>query len=170
MVPLHVHSYFSLLRGVDSPETLARRAAELGYRALALTDRDALYGAIRFRLACRAAGLAPVFGAEVTLDDRFLVTLLAADRAGYANLARLLSESRLAHEKGVASTTFEALVARADGLFCLSGPRSGPISSLLLRGKRSAALALARRYRGAFGERFYLEVQDHALPDDARLN
>src|SRR5262249_37873584 len=78
--------------------------------------------------------------------------------------------SRLAHEKGVASTSFEALAARADGLFCLSGPRSGPIPTLLAQGRRSAALALARRYRDAFGERFYLELQDHALPDGPRLN
>jgi error-prone DNA polymerase len=134
-----------------------------------LTDRDSLCGTIRFGLACRAAGLVPIFGAEVTLDDHFHVTLLAANRAGYANLARLLSQSRLAHEKGGASTSFDALADLAEGLFCLSGPRSGPISTLLLQGKRSGALALARRYRAVFGERLYLEIQSHSLPDDAWL-
>jgi error-prone DNA polymerase len=169
MVPLHLHSYYSLLRGVDSPDTLVRRAAELGYRALAITDRDSLYGTIRFNIACRDAGISPVFGAEVTLDDHYHVTLLAGDRAGYANLARVLSISRLAHEKGEASTTFDVLADHANGLICLSGPRTGPIPTLVLEGKRSAAADLARRYQAVFRDRFFLELQNHLLPDDAWL-
>jgi error-prone DNA polymerase len=170
MVGLHVHSYYSLLRGVDSPTTLARHAGELGYRALALTDRDSLYGAIRFGLACREVGIAPIFGAEVSLDGAAHVTLLAADRAGYANLARILSQSRLAHPKGEASTSFDVLADHAPGLFCLSGPRSGPIPTLILQGQRGAASELARRYADVFRERFFLEIQQHALPDDVWLS
>ncbi len=75
-VPLHVHSHFSLLRGASSVEALVTRAAELGYQSLALTDRDALYGAIQFSTACRAAGLTPIIGSEITLAAGHHLTLL----------------------------------------------------------------------------------------------
>ena len=67
-VELHCHSHYSLLDGASSPESLVERAAELGYPALALTDHDGLYGAVRFWRAARQRGIQPIIGAEVTLD------------------------------------------------------------------------------------------------------
>src|SRR5690348_5592509 len=101
-VALHVHSTFSLLQGASSVEELVERAAALGYSALALTDRDALYGAVRHGKACAAVGLRPIVGAEISLESGDRLTLLAENQTGYANLCRLVSASRLAHPKGEA--------------------------------------------------------------------
>jgi error-prone DNA polymerase len=92
---LHAHSYFSLLDGASAPEALAAQAAELGLAGLALTDHDSLAGAVRFWNAARRAGLPAIVGAEVTLEDDTHLTLLAETQAGYANLCRLISASRL---------------------------------------------------------------------------
>ncbi|MDI9548359.1 MAG: PHP domain-containing protein, partial [Chloroflexota bacterium] len=110
---LHCHSYFSLLDAASSPEALVQRAQALGLPALALTDHDSLAGAVRFATAAQQAGLhagsaeAPVplkhhceaprsiIGAEVTLEGGRHLTLLAETQAGYANLCRLISASRL---------------------------------------------------------------------------
>ncbi|MCW5879990.1 MAG: error-prone DNA polymerase [Anaerolineae bacterium] len=97
---LHAHSHFSLLDGASSPEALVEEAARLGLSALALTDHDALYGAVRFWRAARDAGLHPVIGAEVTLEGESHLTLLAETQAGYANLCRLLSWGRVASDEG----------------------------------------------------------------------
>src|SRR5262245_34720239 len=96
-VPLRVRSHGSLLYGTASPEALIERALALGYRALALTDRDNLYLAIRFYQRARSEGLTPLLGAELTAPDspkhgaRHAALLLALDRRGYANLCRLLT-------------------------------------------------------------------------------
>jgi error-prone DNA polymerase len=113
-IELHCHSYYSLLDGSSSPEALVERAAALGYPALALTDHDGLYGAVRFWRAARERGLRPIFGTEISVEipparadlalahgepasrgvDHLL--LLAQDQRGYANLSRLISCAHLA--------------------------------------------------------------------------
>ncbi len=88
---LHLHTAYSFLDGASLPEELVGRAAELGYEALAITDHDGLHGAMEFARAARAAGIAPITGAEVTLGDGGHLTLLAETPTGYANLCRLLT-------------------------------------------------------------------------------
>lgn len=168
-VPLHVHSNFSLLRGASSIEDLVARAAGLGYRSLALTDRDALYGTIRFTKACVSAGLRPIVGSEVTLEGGYHLILLAENQEGYANLCRLISRAHENQPKGEAVLPFDALAERPGGLIALSGPRTGEIPRLLLAERRAEAVRAARRYRDVFGDRFYLEIQNHCLPDDGWL-
>src|SRR5579884_1247134 len=167
--PLHVHSNFSLLRGASSVEDLVARAAKLGYRSLALTDRDALYGAIRFTKACVSAGLRPILGSEVTLEGGHHLILLAENQDGYANLCRLISRAHENQPKGEAVLPFDALAERVDGLIALSGPRTGEIPRLLLAGRRTEAVRAANSYRDVFGDRFYMEIQTHCLPDDGWL-
>ena len=116
MFPLRVRSYFSLLQGTASPAALCRRARELGYPGLALTDRDNLYGLWDFLKACRRESLRPVVGAEVSEpgSDR-LVTCLVRDRAGYANLCALLTRRHMAEVFSLAGD----LPPLADGLLLL---------------------------------------------------
>jgi error-prone DNA polymerase len=166
MFPLHVHSHFSLLRGASSVEDLVARAAELGYRGLALTDRDALYGTVRFAKTCAEAGLQPIFGSEITLDTGDHLTLLAENQTGYGNLCQIISRARRDRPKGEAALPFAAVAEHANGLFAFSGPRTGEIPRLLLTRQRAAAADAADRYREVFGDRFYLELQNHYLPDD----
>lgn len=186
IAPLHVHSHFSLLRGASSVEDLVRQAKAHRYSALALTDRDALYGAIRFSRLCAEAGIHPVIGAEVSLalgtepegtappaDTRSTppptLLLLAENQTGYHNLCRLISRSYVDRPKGKARLPFDALAEHADGLIALSGGRDGEVSRLLLARHRAEAAAAAERYREVFRHRFYLEVQSHHLPSDRWL-
>ena len=169
-VELHCHSYFSLLDGASSPETLVERAAALDYRALALTDHDGLYGAVRFWQAAKAKGIEPIIGAEVTLADGDHLTLLAETQHGYANLCRIISAGQLAGQKGQPWLTMEALEKHASGLICLSGCRQGVIPSALLAKNELKARQAASALREIFGPgRFWIEIQRHFLPDDGRL-
>ncbi len=92
-VELHLHTAFSFLDGASLPEEMIGRARELGYRALAITDHDGLYGAMEFAKAADAAGIAPITGVELTLTDESHLTLLAENRTGYANLCKLITEA-----------------------------------------------------------------------------
>src|SRR5437879_7902884 len=108
---LHCHSNFSFLDGASHPVELANRAQEVGLPALAITDTGGLYGAVRFVDACKKAHVHPVIGTCLEVDGRDLV-LLARTRAGYSNLANLLSEAHRDQPKGEARTTLQALDRR----------------------------------------------------------
>jgi DNA-directed DNA polymerase III PolC len=168
-VELHCHSSFSLLDGAAHPEDLVRRAAELEMRALALTDHDAVYATPRFARAAQAAGIKPIFGAELTLETGHM-TLLVQDAAGWRSLCKLISLARGNAPKGQALLPKGALDGCTEGLIALSGCRRGEAASALLRGDRAGALEAARRYQKLFGpERFWIELHNHLLPDDGRL-
>jgi error-prone DNA polymerase len=169
-VELHCHSYFSLLSGASSPEALVERAHALGYPALALTDHDGLYGAVRFWQAAREVGCKPIFGAEVRLVDGEHLTLLAETQAGYANLCRLISAGQLAGEKGHPQLAFQTVAAHAEGLLCLSGCRQGAVARALLDEDESRALQAAGQLCDAFLGRFWIELQRHYVPTDVCLN
>src|SRR2546421_2340594 len=101
-VHLDVRSYFSLKDGAFSPEELALRAAQLGMPAVALTDRDGLYGAARFVSACQQVGIRPILGATLTVREGTdtSVVVLAEDSVGYANLCRLITDAHMMGERG----------------------------------------------------------------------
>ncbi len=169
-VELHAHSYFSLLDGTASPETLVSRAAELGMADLALTDHDAVYGAVPFVEAARRHGLHPILGGELTLAAGEHLTLLVEDERGWQNLCWLITQARLNAPKGQAALPIALLEGHTAGLLALSGCRQGAISAALLRGDKAAAEATAERYQAWFGpERFWIELQHHLLPDDPPL-
>src|SRR5689334_3739306 len=150
-VELHCHSSFSLLDGASSPEELVGRAGDLGMDALALTDHDALYGAVPFVTAARARGIRPILGAELTLEDGAHLTLLVESARGWRNLCTLISQARMRMPKGQAALAWAELEAHTDGLICLSGCRRGPVASALLRWDRAGAFRAARRLRELFG-------------------
>src|SRR5436190_20616712 len=91
-VELHCHSAYSFLDGASAPEELARRAAELGFPALALTDHDGVWGAMEFAQACKSFGVRPIVGAELTVDD-FHLTILVESQEGWRNLCRLVTRA-----------------------------------------------------------------------------
>ncbi|HEX5725307.1 MAG TPA: DNA polymerase III subunit alpha, partial [Longimicrobiaceae bacterium] len=166
---LHCHSAFSLGDGAATPEALAARAAELGYRALALTDHDDLGGAVRFSRACSEAGITPLLGAELTLADGSHLTLVVENSVGWRNLCALLTAARLEAPRGEPGVPFDLLAARAEGLLALSGCPRGRVPALLLQGEQREARAHAGRLREAFGERFHLELWDHRTHGEAAL-
>jgi len=166
-VELHNHSNFSLLDGADHPEILVQRAAELEMSALALTDHDNLYGAVKFMQAAREAGIRPIFGAELTLAGGYHLTLLVENEDGWHNLCYLISAAQRAKPKGQAELPDQELIGCTNGLIALSGCQHGEVATLLRQGERRQAVEAARRYRDLFGpERFWIELQRHYLSGD----
>jgi error-prone DNA polymerase len=157
-VHLDVRSFFSLKDGALSPEELAARAAELGFRSVALTDRDGLYGATRFVDACQKVGVRPILGATLTVTADGSVILLAIDEEGYANLCRLITDAHMLGERGDPSVSVEQICAHADGLVAVLGPTS-PVGAFAVTGRLSAAQRAIAPWKEAFGERLYVGVQ-----------
>ena len=169
-VELHAHSCFSLLDGASLPEELVAGAAALGMPALALTDHDAIYGAVRFVRAAQAQGLQPILGAELTLTGGHHLTLLVENETGWHNLCYLISRGRGNASKGASALAPEELVGCTSGLIALSGCRQGAIAAALRRGEREPARQIARHYQELFGRgQFFIELQRHFLPGEERL-
>jgi error-prone DNA polymerase len=169
---LHAHSCFSLLDGVPFPEELAEAAAARGLPALALTDHDAIYGAVPFFARAREVGVKPLLGAELTLADGAHLTLLAEDQGGYRNLGRLITLARAGQPKGQAALPWESLSlpAHTAGLVCLTGCRRGPVAASWLRGQPAQAAQALDRLVEIFGRaNVYVEVQRHLQRADVRL-
>jgi error-prone DNA polymerase len=193
---LHCHTNFSFLDGASHPDELVAEAARLGLAALAVTDHDGFYGAVRFALAAAEHDLPAVFGAEMTLGierppngepdpgGEHLV-VLAQGPGGYARLARAISEAQLAGEKGAPRTTIEALagvvraevhldpVARAtnESWFVLTGCRKGTVPAALVRDGPAAARRALDELIAAFGrDRVLVELWDHGDPIDRHRN
>ncbi|MCB1215154.1 MAG: PHP domain-containing protein, partial [Deltaproteobacteria bacterium] len=183
-VHLHVHSQYSLLEGAIRVKDLCQEVARLKMPAVALTDSANLFGAYEFYEKARAAGIKPIFGAEVyylTKGDltsrdvkdkkEFLANLilLAKDEEGYHNLCELLS---LAHLKGFyykPRLDRESLSKHSQGLIALSGTMEGEIHQRLLREEKDQAVQAADFLLSTYGDNFYLELQDHQLPLEARV-
>ncbi len=167
---LHCHSNFSFLDGASHPEDLVSRAVTLGLPALALTDHDGLYGAIGFYKACRAAGIKPVIGAELTIENGSHLTLIAKNHAGYSNLCRLITKAQISQSKGNPALSFNHLIQHSKGLFCLSGCRKGEIPGLILSDKTRQAHEAAGRFLDIFGrDHFLIELQNNFYPEDIEL-
>ena len=171
---LHCRSNFSFLGGASHPEEYVARAGDLGLEALALTDRDGVYGAVRFSKAAKAAGVHAIVGAELTLDPgksaaRVHLVLLVEDERGYANLASAISAAQLRGKKRDARLRLSDLSGKTDGLVALSGSHSGWIEEALLRGDLATARERAATLRDLFPGRLFVEVQHHLRPEDARL-
>lgn len=160
-VHLHCHTTWSLRDGAIPAETLPHVAAALGYEAVAMTDHDSLTGAVRFARGCRAAGVKPIYGAELTLKNGRHASLIARDETGYGNLCRLISASHLENERGDPGTTMDAIAERAEGLFVLSGCERGDVARLAAAGRMPEAIETAKKWWDAVGDGFRIEVFDH---------
>src|SRR5947209_3140875 len=115
-VSLHTKSHYSFLDGASTVDDLLDAALEQGQDALALTDTNGLYGAVRFWNAARERGIKPIFGAELRLVDADPVTVLAMDRSGWTSLCRIVSAAQLAGEKTKPRATFSLVADQAAGL------------------------------------------------------
>lgn len=168
-VHLHTHSYYSLLDGVPSPEELLIAARRAGYRSLALTDHNGLYGAVEFYQKAVELDVRPIIGAQLTFDQKHDLLLLVKDESGYQNLSALISQGRLRGGHNQFSLSYKDLINRSSGLICLSTGQKGLIYQLLLQRKTEEALKQARFLRGLFENDFYLELQ-HFSAHDSLVN
>ena len=183
-VHLHVHSEYSLLDGAARIQELVRQAAQLGMKALAISDHGVMYGVIPFYKACREAGIQPIIGCEVYLtagdhQDRpapskhslHHLLLLAETNEGYRNLLRLTTAAHL-HGFHYKPRVDKGLLRKyARGLIATSACLAGEIPKLILQGNLSHARKLAEEYRDIFGrDNFFLELQDHGMPQQQTVN
>ncbi len=188
-VHLHTHSDYSLLDGAASVKSLVTRARTLGMNALALTDHGNMFGVMKFYHECRAQGVRPIIGCEAyqAIDSRhsrtggdksggekagryYHLILLAQDEVGYRNLLTL---SSLAYTEGFyyrPRVDNELLEKHSRGLICLSACLAGEVSQLVLNGQDTAAARRVGWYREVFGDRYYLELQDHGIPEQRKVN
>jgi error-prone DNA polymerase len=170
-VELHARSAFSFLRGSSSPEHLAFTAADQHLPALALCDRDGVFGAPRFYAAARACGIRPIVGSELTLEDGSVLPVLVQSRNGYQNLCRLLSRARLRSPKNESSIGWSELSEFKEGLICLTGDEEGPLHQALRAGDFSRADQCLASLKKIFGvNHLFVEIQRHALRSEQWLN
>ncbi len=183
-VHLHVHSEYSLLDGANRIEPLVRHVKELGQPALALTDHGVMFGAMEFHKACTKHGVKPIIGCEVYITpgsrtDRppgaqrsiAHLLLLAMDYEGYRNLGRL---STIGHTEGFyykPRIDFETLAAHSAGVIATSSCMSGLIPRAIMDGQDRRRDELLDKFLSIFGrDRFYVEIQDHGIPEQRALN
>jgi len=163
-IELHACSAFSFLQGSSLPEELVETAANFGYPAMAIVDRDGFYGSPRFHQAAKKAGIHAHIGAEITCTDGFQYPLLVENRTGYQNLCRLVTRMKLRAKKGEGAATPEELAEFAKGVICLAP--TAPFS----RGSECAFEQL-QRLIDTFGRaNVFAEVQRHCNREEEARN
>src|SRR5881275_2476883 len=189
-IEFHARSAFSFLEGASLPESLIETCANLGMPAMALLDRDGVYGAPRFYMAAKRAGIKAHIGAEINcenfsirncqfaigqqiskprirnqkskIENSFRLPLLVSSRAGYQNLCRLITKMKLRAKKDEGAVREDELREHAAGLVCLTGGDNGPLSLALARGDNTEARQSVECLADIFGrENVYVELQRH---------
>lgn len=166
---LHLHSNFTFGKGSSFIDDLISKAKKRGMSALALTDKNGLYGAIRFYQKAIKEGIKPIIGAEITLESGYSLVLLAKNIKGYSALCHLISEMHLS-SKDEPRLAMPTLKKYSQNIFALSGPK-GELAAYILRGRLDLAKKRAGRYLEVFGkDHFLIELQNHLLPSERVLN
>ena len=182
-VHLHVHTEYSLLDGCCRIPGLVKQVKELGQTAVAITDHGVMYGAVDFYKACKAEGIKPILGCEVYVAPRTRfqkehefdasarhLILLCRNEEGYRNLCHMVSKSFTEGFYIKPRVDQELLRAHRGGLIALSACLAGAIPRLLRNGQYEEAKQEALAMRELFGEDgYYLELQDHSLPEDPQI-
>ncbi len=184
-VHLHNHSDYSLLDGAASVDNLVKQAIACGQPGLALTDHGNMFGALKFYKACKSASINPIIGNEFYLagasrkektgtesgNKYYHLIILAKNETGYKNLVKL---SSLAYIEGFyykPRIDWELLTQYHEGLICSSACIGGEIPQLIMLGRTEDAESTAARYKDLFGiENYFLEIQDHGMDEEKRVN
>lgn len=180
-VPLHVHSQYSFLEGASKVPDLIATAKANNWPAIALTDNGVLHGAIEFYSAAKAAGITPILGCEFyvvegDITDRqsrqptMRLVLLAQNLTGYRNLVKLVTTSHLEGFYYKPRVNWALLEQHTEGLVALSGGLSGVLAYPFMRGDETGMRANAEKLKALYGERAYIELQDHGHESYARYN
>jgi len=175
-VHLRLHSEFSVVDGTNRIDDVVKKAAKDQQAALAITDLNNLFGAVKFYKSARGAGVKPVIGAEVWIEGLSTSTakdavtrllLLVQNRQGYLNLCELLARAWTQNPGKVQNTCrLEWVTELSEGLIALSGAQMGPLGSPLLQGDNSRADGIALTLAKTFPHRFYVELQRAGRADD----
>ena len=182
---LHVHTEYSLLDGSSKIKEITARAKELGMDSMAITDHGVMYGVIDFYRAAKEAGIKPVLGCEVYVapgsrfdkqpgesESRYYhLVLLAENNQGYKNLMKIVSRGFTEGFYYKPRVDYEVLEQYHEGIIALSACLAGEVQRYLARGMYDAAKDAAYKYENIFGKgNFFLELQDHGIPDQQYVN
>ena len=182
---LHVHTEYSLLDGSNKIKEYVKRVKELGMDSAAITDHGVMYGVIDFYKEAKAQGIKPIIGCEVyvapgsrfdreanTGEDRYYhLVLLAENNVGYANLMKIVSRGFTEGYYYKPRVDLEILQEYHEGIIALSACLAGEVQRYIMKGLVEEAEKAALRYRDIFGpDHFYLELQDHGMPEQRTVN
>lgn len=182
---LHVHTEYSLLDGSNKIKEYVARVKELGMNSAAITDHGVMYGVIDFYKAAKAAGINPILGCEVYVapnsrfdreashgEDRYYhLVLLAENNRGYQNLMKIVSKGFVEGYYYKPRVDMEVLEQYHEGIIALSACLAGEVQRYLVRGMYEEAKEVAFKYEKCFGKgNFFLELQDHGIPDQKTVN
>lgn len=182
-VHLHLHSEYSLLDGACRIKDIPARAKECGHTAVALCDHGVMYGAVAFYNACKSEGIKPIIGCECYLARRtrfdksheedtssYHIVLLCKNEIGYKNLIYMVTKSFTEGFYSKPRIDMELLEAHSEGLIALSACLAGAVPRAILNGDIPAAKAHAAKMKEIFGDDYYLELQDHGIPEQKLVN
>jgi len=182
---LHVHTEYSLLDGSNKIKEYVKRVKELGMDSAAITDHGVMYGVIDFYRAAREAGIKPILGCEVYVapnsrfdkeltggDDRYYhLVLLAENNTGYANLMKIVSHGFTEGYYYKPRVDMEVLQTYHEGIIALSACLAGEVQRYIVKGLHEEAKKAALKYEACFGKgNFFLEMQDHGIPEQKLVN
>lgn len=182
---LHVHTEYSLLDGSNKIHEYVARVKELGMNSAAITDHGVMFGCIDFYRAAKAAGIKPILGCEVYVapgsrfdrevgqaENRYYhLVLLAENNQGYQNLMKIVSKAFIDGFYYKPRVDLELLEEYHEGIIALSACLAGEVAKNLIRGFYEEAKKAALRYQEIFGKgNFFLEMQDHGIPEQQRVN
>ncbi len=184
-VHLHVHTEYSLLDGSNKIKEYVSRVKELGMNSAAITDHGVMYGVIDFYRAARDAGIKPILGCEIYVapnsrfdkeltggEDRYYhLVLLAENNQGYANLMKIVSKGFTEGYYYKPRVDMEVLNQYHEGIIALSACLAGEVQRYIMKGLPDEARKAARKYEACFGKgNYFLELQDHGLPEQRQVN
>ena len=182
VVPLHVHSEYSLLDGAIRIKDLVNFAKENNMPAVALTDHGVMYGDMELYTTAKEAGIKPILGCEfyvhngdITVHDKnnnpcYHLILLVKNKEGYKNLIKLVSIAWCKGRYVKPRINWDLIEKYHEGLICLSACLGGEVLQFLIKGDKENAYNTAKKYKELFGEDYYIELQDHGLDEQKRTN
>lgn len=180
---LHVHTEYSLLDGSGKISKMIKKVKELGMSSIAITDHGVMYGCVDFYKAAKEEGIKPIIGSEIYIvpksrhikeansdNSTYHLVLLVKDEEGYKNLMKIVSYASIEGFYYKPRTDREFLRAHSKGLVALSACLGGEVQRHLNGGNKEKAKEAALFYKDVFGEDFYLELQDHGLEENKKVN
>ena len=180
---LHLHTEYSLLDGSGKVDKLIKRAKELGMESIAITDHGVMYGCVEFYKQAKANGIKPILGCEVYVASKSMeikhvdkenrtahLVLLVKNEVGYENLMKIVSEASIKGFYYKPRVDHEFLSRHSEGIIALSACLGGEIQRYLMDDEYDKAKEVALLYKDIFKDGFYLEIQNHGMEEQRKVN
>lgn len=180
---LHLHTEYSLLDGSGKIPKLIKKAKELGMESIAITDHGVMYGCVEFYKQAKEQGVKPILGCEVYVASKSMdikqpdkenrtahLVLLVKNEVGYENLMKIVSEASIRGFYYKPRVDHEFLSKHSEGIIALSACLGGEVQNYLLRDEYDRAKEVALLYKDIFKEGFYLEIQNHGMEEQRKVN